>query len=131
MPTARKIKATKAAAAAKIAAELGVSHARGEQIVAEGGDMGKLRMVKLAAEIEKLDLANSVTRGEMVSKSEEYERGLSLAAAVNAVLESLSSTLPGVLEGLPAAAMPPIIKVEIQKVGDLMSKAASKLKEED
>ncbi len=56
---------------------------------------------------------------------------LALAAAVNAVLESLSSTLPGVLEGLPAAAMPPIIKVEIQKVGDLMSKAASKLKGED
>tara|TARA_R110000803_G_scaffold2277_1_gene7617 strand:+ start:75 stop:470 length:396 start_codon:yes stop_codon:yes gene_type:complete len=131
MPAPRKIKAPKAVAAAKIAAELGVSHARGEQLVAEGADIQRLRAVKLAAEIEKLDLANATSRGEYVSKAEEYERGLSLAAAVNAILESLSSTLPGVLEGLPAAAMPPIIKAEVHKVGALMSKAASKLKGED
>ena len=121
----RKISSPKAIAAAKLAKELGVTHARAVQILAEPEEVRALKAEKMRAEITRLELSNAQHRANFMLRKDAYSQGLGLAKDVERVLAELAKVLPRQLKGLTASQMPPIIKAEVHALKIQLAVVAS------
>lgn len=107
---------------------LEVSEAQAKRIISDEKEIKRLRAEKLRAEIERINLATATQKKRLLPLEIILEDGQKLAAIVNASLDALVAALPGQLEGLKAAQMPPIIEREIYKARSTIDDALSRLR---
>ena len=122
--TPKNPRTEKSKKAVRLAAELGVTYARARQLAYEPEYLQHLRLVKLKAEITKLELDNDAFRKKWVSKKVATANADYAASVVWGILkEALLKPLPKKLKGLSAPEMVPHIKAAVREAGEGLHQA--------
>lgn len=94
---------------------------RTEEEEALGESLEQVRLRKLKAEAEKVELGNQVKRGELIEIAQVRDDLLRIGATVKATMMRFESDLPPALEGLTAPAMQKVIRAKVDEVLRILS----------
>jgi hypothetical protein len=79
-------------------------------------ELKRLRAEKYRVEIEKIRQSIDIQNGKYVLVSEMQEQATKATAILKAQLQTYAASLPGRLEGLPAAQMAPVFEEEFDRL---------------
>ena len=85
----------------------------------------ELLAVKVAVEIDLLEIRRDKERGKLISRDEVNERDVSIAMALRAMLRRYEREIPALCLGLPLAQSMPIVKTKARELQDRLADMTS------